>query len=288
MDEATCRTVVVCGATGKQGSAVVEALMQSPSNWRIKALTRNPASVGARALAERGVDLVLGDMDRPDTLKQAFDGAYGVFSVQPNALTDEGREVRCGRNVTEAAQSAGVSHLIYSSVGGAERHSGVPHFEAKRQIELHVLESGVPATILRPASFMDNFASLAMRITLLSMFRTRMSSATKLQLIATRDIGRFAVRALERPDAHIGAQLELAGDSLTVDQIVTTLRSGRVRPTFALRLPSWVVRKLPEDFPVMVDWFEREGFAADIDHLRSEMPDLQSLSDWTSTQIRSQ
>ncbi len=275
------RKIVVCGATGRQGRAVIDALREAIGPWKIKALTRNPMSRGARALAALGIDIVMGDLDAPDTLARAFEGAHGVYSVQANFVKDDGREVRFGRNVVDAAVQAGVAHLVYGSVGGAERDSGVPHFEAKRQIELHLLESGLPATILRPASFMDNFAVFPMRTIVLSMLKTFLSPATRLQLVATKDIGRFAARAFEEPDRFVGKQIELAGDSLTVSEIVRTLRTGGVRPTLAFDLPNAVVKRLPADFPIMVRWFERHGFQADIDALRRELPALRSLHEWT-------
>ncbi|MEM9795433.1 MAG: NmrA/HSCARG family protein [Pseudomonadota bacterium] len=276
------KTIVVFGATGKQGGAVIDALEDGPTAWHVKAVTRDAGSANARALAARKVTLVAGDMDDVTGLTNAMEGAEGVFSVQANFENDhDGREIRFGQNVVNAARKAGVSHLVYGSVGGAERDTGVPHFVSKRQIERHLIESGVPFTILRPASFMDNFASFAMRIVLLSMFKTIMSPHTKLQLVATKDIGRFAARAFEHPTSHRGRQIELAGDALTVPEIIRTLRQGGVKPTFALRLPSFVVGKLPADFPIMVQWFEDQGFNADIDALRGDDPQLMTLADWT-------
>lgn len=277
------KTIVVFGATGKQGGAVIDALEDSETAWNVRAVTRNVNSKSARSLSARGVRPVAGDMNDVESLRAALDGAFGVYSVQANFENDhDGREVRFGRNVVDAARNAGVSHFIYGSVGGAERDSGVPHFMSKRQVELHLIESGVPFTILRPVSFMDNFGQYAMRIILLSMFRTIMSPDTTLQLVATKDIGRFAARAFDKPETYKGRLIELAGDVLTVPEIIGTLRQGRVRPTFALNLPGFAVRNLPEDFPIMVQWFEDHGFAADLDALRQEDGRLLTLADWAN------
>ena len=275
------KVIVVFGATGKQGGAVIKALEESPVAWNVKAATRNPASASARELVKRGVMPVAADMGDTASLTQALDGAYGVYSVQGNFENDhEGREIRYGRNVVDSARSAGVSHFVFGSVGGADRDSGVPHFVSKRQIELHLLDSGIPFTILRPASFMDNFRSFPMRTILLSMFKTIMSSDTELQLVATRDIGLFAAHAFEQPELYFAQQIELAGDSLTVPEIVQTLRRGNMGPTVAFKLPGFVIGRLPEDFPIMVQWFEDHGFDADIDHLRRRDTRLLTLSDW--------
>lgn len=278
------KIIVVFGATGKQGGAVIDALESSSDAWQVKAVTRKPKADDAQALLARGVTPVAGDMNDPASLISALEGAYGVYSVQANFGEDkDGREVRFGRTVVDAASKAHVSHLVYGSVGGAERNSGVPHFEAKRQIELHLIDSGLPYTILRPASFMDNFDAFAMRTVLLSMFKTIMSPNTKLQLVATKDIGRFAAHAFEKPDTYRGKQIELAGDSLTVPEIIRILREGSVKPTMAFKLPGFVVGKLPEDFPIMVQWFEDHGFEADISALRSEVTRLMSLVDWVDS-----
>ncbi|MBV6658962.1 MAG: NmrA/HSCARG family protein [Devosiaceae bacterium] len=274
-------TIAVFGATGKQGGAVIDALEASHKVWHVKAMTRDPQSPSARALALRGVVPVAGDMNDKVALVPALKGAFGVYSVQGNFESDkEEREVHFGRNVVDAARESGVLHFIYGSVGGAERGSGVPHFEAKRRIELHLMQSGIPFTILRPVSFMDNFGSFPIRTVLLSMFRTLMAPTTKLQLIAAKDIGRFAARAFENPESSQGRQIELAGDELTVSEILITLRKAKVGPTVALKLPGFIVRKLPEDFPIMVQWFEDHGFEADLDALRHEDGQLMTLSDW--------
>ncbi len=279
------RDIVVCGATGKQGGAVVDALLASNTEWGIKALTRNVSSPSAKALAQRGVSLVAGDLAEPSTLEQAFSGAYGVFSVQANFASDrDAREIRYGKNVVDAAKAAGVRHLVYTSVGGAERRSGVPHFEAKRLIETHLLDSGIPATILRPATFMDNFASIPMRIVLLSLFKAILSPETKLQLIAATDIGKFTAKAFEERESYIDRQIELAGDSLTVRGIVSALRLHGIRPTFGVHLPGFLIRRLPEDFLLMVRWFEDHGFRADINALKTELRQLQSFEDWLRNQ----
>lgn len=276
------QTIVVFGATGKQGGAVIDALEASHLAWQIKAVTRDPQSSAAKALISRGIVPVVGDMNDKASLVAALRGAFGVYSVQANFQSDKDeREVLFGCNVVDAARECGVLHFVYGSVGGAERKSGVPHFEAKRKIELHLIESGLPFTILRPVSFMDNFGSFPIRTVLLSMFRTLMSPTTKLQLVATRDIGRFAVRAFENPAKYQGRQIELAGDELNVSEIIQTLREGKVGPTFALKLPDFIIGKLPEDFPIMVQWFEDHGFQADLDTLQKGEVPLQTLAEWT-------
>ena len=131
-------------------------------------MTRDPASRGARALAGSGAEVTAADLDDPGSLRAATDGVYGVFSVQQGALSsppmrfeDEGRR---GRNVVDAAAAAGAEHLVYASVAGADRATGAAAFDSKREIEQYIRRSGMPATILCPVSFMDNYADPAFGI----------------------------------------------------------------------------------------------------------------------------
>ncbi|NED57719.1 NmrA family NAD(P)-binding protein, partial [Micromonospora aurantiaca] len=116
-------------------------------------------------LADAGAVLVRGDLDDEASLRAAMKGLHGVFSVQtfrgPGGVAAEERQ---GKAVADAAAEAGVAHLVYSSVGGADRSSGIPHFESKGSIERHIRELGLPATVLRPAMFYEMFQDLGPRL----------------------------------------------------------------------------------------------------------------------------
>lgn len=151
--------ILVIGATGQQGGAVArELLSRGRAVW---AFTHSPNSPAAQALAERGARLVQGDLDDPASIRAPMSGAAAVFSVQTH-LTPAGveGEVRQGKAVAEAARQAGITQLVYSSVDGAERQSGIPHFESRWEVEQHLRALGVPTTVLRPTMFMDNFATV--------------------------------------------------------------------------------------------------------------------------------
>ena len=190
--------VLVTGGTGKQGGATVAALL--PANkTRIRVLTRDPKSPKAQRLAQQGVELASGDLDDPAAVQAALQGVSAAFSVQ----TFEGKggpeaEERQGNAFAEAVKAAGGVHLVYSSVDGAERTSGVPHFESKWRIEQHIARLGLPATILRPVAFMENFATSGFPLAMFfGMIKATMGATRKLQLVAVSDIGWFAARALE-------------------------------------------------------------------------------------------
>jgi len=142
------KIILVTGATGQQGGASARHLQAR--GWRVRALTRDPHTAAARALADAGVKVVQGDLNDRASLDRAIKGTHGVHSVQPYMPQDPTREVYQGKNLAEAASDAGVEHFVYSSVAGADQHAGTPEQDSKGEIEQHIRSSGLPATILRP------------------------------------------------------------------------------------------------------------------------------------------
>src|SRR5205814_8368667 len=100
---------------------------------------------------------VRGDLGHPSSRDSALRGVRAVYSVQDFWTVGAKREVQQGKNLADAAKKAGVEHFVYSSVGGAERNSGIDHFESKWEVEKYIRKLGLPATILRPAAFMENY-----------------------------------------------------------------------------------------------------------------------------------
>ncbi|MGX2995514.1 NmrA/HSCARG family protein [Streptomyces sp. JNUCC 64] len=209
--------VLVTGATGRQGGATVTRLLAD--GWPVRALVRDPTTPAARRLTSMGAELRQGDLDRPDSLRAALTGAHGVFAVTPDDLDGE-REVRRGRNLADAAATARVRHLVFASVGGAERDTGIPYWETKRAVEQHIDALGLPATVLRPVRFMENHALPGLPLGGIDadgVLRHLFAPGTPVQLIAVTDIGAFAARAFADPAGYLGQALELAGDELTSD-----------------------------------------------------------------------
>lgn len=155
--------VLVIGATGQQGGAAARALLGR--GRAVRAFVRDDNKAAARLLHEAGADLAPGDLDDPGSVRAAMSSVSGVFlaltMMTGPRVTPEGvaAEERRGKAVASLAAEAAIGHLVYSSIGGAGQHTGIPHIESKTRIEEHIRELGLPATILRPASFMDNFAS---------------------------------------------------------------------------------------------------------------------------------
>ncbi len=279
---ATDRKVLVTGATGRQGGSVVRRLLAS--GWSIRALTRDPDTKAAKALADRGVELAKGDLEAPASLADAVRGVYGVYSVQDFWAVGAKREVIQGKNLADAAKKAGVTHFVYSSVGGAERNSGIDHWESKWEIEKHIRKLGLPATMLRPAAFMENYYVDQVEIGILRGKLIDPIRADKpYQTIAADDIGAFVALSFGRPQEFIGAELEIAGSELTNPQaaeVFSRVLGKRVR---FQKLPMPLVRLvLGKEFYQMFRWFNTAGFQANIGELRKRYPELQlqTLEQW--------
>src|SRR5712664_2267917 len=152
------RTILITGVTGHQGGAVAQALQGT--GFHVRGLTRTPDGERAAALAGRGVDVVKGDMDDEATLRRALAGAWGVFGVQNAGEAGVEREEEQGKRLATLAREAGVEHYVYTSVGSADKRTGVPHFDSKGRIEDTVRDLGFPShVILRPVFFMENLVA---------------------------------------------------------------------------------------------------------------------------------
>ncbi|CAI1036414.1 NmrA/HSCARG family protein [Serratia quinivorans] len=276
------KKIVVLGATGQQGSAVARSLA-TDGRWQVSALSRNPNSDTARRLAASGIELLAADLDKPASIRQAFAGAYGVFSVQGSEGGGE-LETRRGVAVADSALASGIEHLVYASVGGADRRSRVPHFDSKWRIEEHIRQIGIAATILRPVFFMDNFVKSSMRTVLITLLRSYVPKAKPLQMIATTDIGNYVAHAFANPDIFIGKAEEIAGDDLTREQIVTVFKRHGWSAGLPFPVSRLLLRPLPYDVRRMFNWFGEAGFKADIPALKARHPDLLTLTDWLAAQ----
>jgi uncharacterized protein YbjT (DUF2867 family) len=266
------RLIVVTGATGKQGGAVAQSLLDR--GFRIRALTRSPQKPEAQALADRGAEVVQGDMEDRSAMERALEGAYGVFSVQNYWESGYDGEVQQGKTVADAANAAGVEHLVYSSVGSAHRQTGLSHFESKGEVENHVRELDLRYTILRPVFLMQNWEMMR-EMVLEGTLAQPLDPDKPLQQVAVEDIGAFAAIAFENPDRWIGREVDFAGDEPTMPEIAETF--GRVigREVSYYQVP-WdqFEEQMGEEITVMYRWFNEMGYEADIAALQQEYPEL--------------
>jgi uncharacterized protein YbjT (DUF2867 family) len=191
-------------------------------------------------------------------------------------------EVMQGKTLGDAADAANVTHYVYSSVGGAERDTGIPHFDSKYEVEKHLGTKGFSLTILRPAWFMENLLKWSTQRGELGSLTIPMplSADTRLAMVAVDDIATFASLAFERPGAYAGLALEIAGDELTLPEAAQLLSAQLEEPVVYVKIPFEAVRSQSEDVYLMYDWFERAGYAPDFGRLRALNPDLTDFRTW--------
>ena len=277
--------ILVTGATGKQGGATVDALLSAAGQpWRVRALSRDPASPAAKRLAERGVEVVKGDQENAASLDAAVAGAHGVFSIQLSA--DFAAENRQARNLGEAAKRAGVAHIVATLAAGAGMEdSGLERFESKRSIADYLKALGIPLTILRPTGFMENF--LGSRAAILNGTVTAATAPeTHNWYIAVADIGAFAAAAFAAPQTYAGAEIDLAGDEMTGTALAQVFSDATGRPVAFQQTPrAEMVRTFPAERVALNDWYDRVGYGFDVAALRSRWPSppLMTLAQWLRT-----
>jgi len=220
------KLIAVIGATGKQGGAVVRAL-QAGGQFKVRALTRNPGK--HRELAE---EVVAADLDRPETLKAAFEGAHGVFLVTNfwEAGTDELKQATAA---VRAAKDAGVEHFVWSTLPNVEAISGgkfhVPHFTGKAKVDRIVKEAGFPhhTFVIAPFFYQNLVGVMAPQKQEDGTLGWALPIDPIVQGIHMGDItelGAVVAGAFAHPnEAGNGEYLALAGELMSFNEIVDTL-----------------------------------------------------------------
>src|SRR3989442_7238761 len=220
------KLIAVIGATGQQGGAVVRAL-QASGQFKVRALTRNPGK--HRELAE---EVVEADLDRPDTLKAAFEGAHGVFLVTFN-FWEEGAELKQATAAVRAAKDADVQHFIWSTLPDVETISGgkfhVPHFTGKAKVDRIVKDAGFAnhTFVVAPFFYQNLVGSLAPQKQAdgsLGWALPLDPSVRCVHMGDIRELGNIVAGAFSQPDrAGHGEWLPLVGDFMSFNEMVGTL-----------------------------------------------------------------
>ena len=264
--------ILVTGATGRQGGAVARHLLAD--GWSVRALVRDPQKPAAAAIAQAGAQLVKGDLLDRASLDAAASSAHGVYSVGTPFGTGPESEVAMGVNLAEAAAAAGVEHFVYSSVAGAGAQNVPAWFATKREVEGRIRDLGLPYTIWRPVSFMENFSRQKDGI-LAGVLRSPLWPESMMYLIAVDDIGRFVALSFGQPDRFLGSAMEIAGDSMTASAAAEVFSRVLGRPvafehdeSSGLPVPA---RPLPG---------EPQPVRADTDACRRLIGDLATLEEW--------
>lgn len=265
--------VLVTGATGQQGGAVARALLGR--GHRVRALVRNAEGERARELAVLGAELVGGHFDDPDALVAAAEGASAMFAVATPFTDGVDAEVRHGIALADAAVATGVDHLVYSSVGSADRGTAIPHFDSKAAVERHIAGLNIPATIVGPVAFMAMWTAPFITTGLADgTLAMPLPANVPLQYVAVEDIGLFVALVMERPAEFAGRRVDIASDELTGAQLASLLREATGRTIRYEEQPLEPLRATNADMAAMFSFFAREGYRADIEGLRRDYPEV--------------
>ncbi|MEZ4308976.1 MAG: NmrA/HSCARG family protein [Polyangiaceae bacterium] len=283
----TKTTVLVTGATGKQGGAVARRLLAH--GHTVRAFTRKADSPAAKALADAGAEIVTGSLDDRASVDRALAGANAVFAMSTPFEAGIDAEVAQGVLVADAAKAAG-AYLVYTSVGSADQATGIPHFDSKYKVEQHIRSIGAKAAIIAPVYFMEN-AYFTREQLKGGIFATPLSADRKLAQVAVDDIAAYAVAALESPDTFAGTRHDLVGDEVSGADAVGILTRITGKPFSYFQVPMEMIRqRMGEDGALMYEWFERTGYSIDRAALAKAFPGVEPTSfeawvkkqDWAS------
>ncbi|KAK0366741.1 hypothetical protein LTR91_014285 [Friedmanniomyces endolithicus] len=291
------RKLVVTGATGKQGGALIRALLaqQPTQRFAIYALTRDKTSRSAQALAAKpNVHVIQGDFANPEAVfKQLGGKPWGLFSV--TMPMDARKEEVEGKGMVRAACEAGVEHIVFTATerGGQTKSdttpTSVPHFRSKYNIEQDIQAQSkaspqqVTWTFLRPVAFYENLSNNFFGRGYVSMWRLN-GLDRPLQQVSTTDIGLIAADAFLHADAeeYRNKAISLAGDELSPNDAARIFKevTGQELPyTYPVvgRLLRWVAK---EQLGLMFDWFVTDDFGVDVKALRKRYPFMQDFRTW--------
>ncbi|CAE6501915.1 unnamed protein product [Rhizoctonia solani] len=219
--------VVVCGATGAQGSSVVQYILRD-GGYKVRALTRSPGGEKAQALKQQGVEVIQCDLGNKEQVTSAFDGAYAVFGLTNFWEHGDEAEVRQGKNLADAAKKCGVKHFFWSSCphvdGEAPRH-----WESKCEVDKYLHELGVPTTTIFPSFYFENiwmFFPLKQTSDGSLILDWFFPSQVRIPSFSVEDIGAWFMVALKDPGTWIGKKMKLCSEILTPHEYATKLSNG--------------------------------------------------------------
>jgi uncharacterized protein YbjT (DUF2867 family) len=264
-------TILVAGATGRQGGALSRALLAK--GHKVRALTRHPDGAAAQVLRGLGADAVAGDFGDRASLDRAMQGVDAVFAMTTPFEQGASAETRQGLALIDAAKGARVRHLVYSSIASADRNTQIAHFESKHRVEQHLAASDVPYTILAPVCFMETALALP--------------AGRTVQRIAVTNLADFGALVLEGRDGFLGRRIELASDELSRAEAEEILGRGVAPEQLELSpILTAQAEAMRADRARLLEWLDRTGFRVDVAGLRRTYPVIGWLSfrDWVRTQ----
>jgi len=278
------KTIFVTGATGNQGGAVARNLIRN--NFKVKCLTRHPNSVHAHQLEKLDALVVHGDLDKPHTFSDHLKDVDGIFSVQ-TFIHGIKKEIRKGTDLADLAKANNIKHFLYSSVAGADLHTGIPHWESKLKIENHLKSTGIPYTIIRPASLFENFLRPQVKSRLLKgKLVSPVGKNILQQFISADDIGKMSAEIFTNPNKHIGKTITLAAEEMNLVQAAAIFSEAMGKEIKYEQLPMFITRLvMGKNLYKMFKWVNENNavFIKDFTAYKNDNPGLTSLREWIAT-----
>ena len=284
--------ILVTGATGAQGGSVARFLLER-GRFAVRALTRNPDSPAAQALAAAGAEVVRGDLDDVESVKAAVAGCYGVFGLT-NFWEHFGKELEHGNNLIDAVAASDVQHFVLSTLPSYHALSGgeltVPHCDMKAVLESRTRELGLPATFVHVAFYYENFAtyfppqpqedgSFAFGFP---------QGDTPLAAVSVADVGGVVAGIFEQRDRFLGQKVGVVGDDLPVAAYADSMSRGTGRRIAYGHVPREVFAAFPfpgaEELANMFDTQRRfiPQRTADVTISRELHPGMRTFDGWMS------
>jgi uncharacterized protein YbjT (DUF2867 family) len=293
MEPNKARLILVIGGTGTQGGNVARELLKH--GHRVRILSRNPESAAAQAIADKGAELIQGDLADAASLEPAMDNVSAIFSAQYADPYDQTVEPRNAANMVEAARKAGIEQVVHTSVAGSnvfprwDKYKYLSKtWENKYEIEELIRNGGFQAwTILHPCWFMENFvepnsAIMAPELKNGVLFGT-LKGDTPLKLNSGEDTAKFARTAFENPQKFHGKDINIASDELSMTEIAQTLSSVLHKKVVFETAGDEETRKrgMLEGTVYFMEWLEEvPGFGFDIQETREYGVVLKSFAEW--------
>jgi uncharacterized protein YbjT (DUF2867 family) len=299
------KIIAVAGATGCQGGGLVRAILADRNGeFTARALTRNVNSEKAQALAKLGAEVVAADVDDIESLKRAFEGAHGAFCVTFfwEHFSPE-RETAQARNLAKATESAGVKHVIWSTLEDTRKwvplnndrmptlqgKYKVPHLDSKGEADDDFRRIG--ATLLLTSFYWDNLINFGMgpkRDTDGKLAFTLPVADARMSGIAAEDIGKCAYGIFKRGPEYVGKTVGIAGEHMTGDQMAATLSEAIGEEVRYNYVPPEVYRTfgfpgaddLGNMFQFFRDFSDDWCSARSVEFSRNLNPELQTFSQW--------
>ncbi len=309
----TKKIITIFGATGAQGGGLAQAILaDSNSEFSVRAVTRDPASDKAKALAALGAEIVQADLAHPESVEKAMTGAYGAFCVTFFwAHFSPEQEAAEAKSMADAAKAAGVKHVIWSTLEDTRLHVPlhddrmptlmekykVPHFDSKGESNRFFKDAGIPTTYLLTSFYWDNMIYFGMgpkrgEDGVLSI--TFPMGDSKLSGINAGDIGKCAYGIFKKGESMIGKTVGIAGEHITVQDMAKTLseligeevRYNKVTPEMYRSFGFPGAEDLGNMFQYYKEFEKEFSDARDIKEAKELNPELLNFEMWAKENVK--